>query len=266
MARERLATATLHLRPQILHRAQLQLLDRPRSFAQPLRNIPDAPLLHEPLVYHLLLDLRKLRYQPKQLCSVLNRAQPGSLQTEIGGRLRRIIRSRNLPRGALGVIDDRIGGNPKQPSHKWNAAPFITFQVSQRFVKHLRRHIFCGRPIPHSASHKRIYALEMKFVECIELFRVALRRLHKPALIRALSCFSGHTLNCLRPPAYGGGIALGPRTLACRSSCGHLGSNNITVALKKGYGCVVGHPSQDYFARAPGEARPKGLAATKLLL
>src|SRR5712692_6932864 len=93
-ARERLATATLHLRPQILHGAQLQLLYSAFCLPQPLRNLPDTPLFHKSLVHHLLLNLRKPPHQPEQLGAMLDGAQLGGLQIEIGGRLWRIVRGR----------------------------------------------------------------------------------------------------------------------------------------------------------------------------
>jgi hypothetical protein len=43
--------------------------------------------------------------------------------------------------------------------------------------------------------------------------------------------------------------AFGQRTLPCRSSGGHLGSNNITAAHEKGYG-APGHAAAA-FGRAP---------------
>src|SRR5258708_11102533 len=52
-ARERLAMATLHARPQILHRAQLQLLDSSFRLAEPLGDFPDAPLLYESFEHDL---------------------------------------------------------------------------------------------------------------------------------------------------------------------------------------------------------------------
>src|SRR6266436_1412819 len=82
-ARERLAMAALHLRPQILHRAQLQLLDGPRRLPQPTRNLPDASLLHKSLVHHLLLNLRKLPHQPEQSRAILSGTQFGGLQAGI---------------------------------------------------------------------------------------------------------------------------------------------------------------------------------------
>src|SRR3989475_13275798 len=65
-ARERLAMAALHLRPQMLHRAQLQLLDGPGSLPQPLRNLLYTPLFHKSLVHHPLLNLWKLPHQVEQ--------------------------------------------------------------------------------------------------------------------------------------------------------------------------------------------------------
>src|SRR5689334_12420968 len=105
-ARERLATANLHLRSQILNRAQLQLLNRSFRLPQPLRNLPDTSLLHKSFEYHLLLNLWQQPHQPEQLGAMLDGAQLGSLQIETSGRLWRIVRGGELARDPLGVIND----------------------------------------------------------------------------------------------------------------------------------------------------------------
>src|SRR6267143_6674262 len=115
IARERLAMAALHLRPQILHRSQLQLLDGPFSFPQSLRDFPDASLLHKSLVHHLLLNLRKLPYQTEQLGAMLNGPQLGGLQGGLSGSLSWIVWGRELPRGAFGLIDDGVRRNSQEP-------------------------------------------------------------------------------------------------------------------------------------------------------
>src|SRR5260370_26376489 len=238
-ARERLATTALHLRPQILYGAQLQLLYSAFRFPQPLSNFPNTSLLHKSLQHHLLLNLRKPPNQPEQLGAIFDGAHFGSLQVERNGRLRRIVRGRELARRPLGMVDDTVRGNPQQPCREWHAAPFITRQTGQRFVKHFRCHILRSRPVPHAAGDKRIDALEMAFVERIELCRVALRRLHEQALLRLPRRIS--LLRLAAPPS---------RSLAHRSSCGHLGSNNITVGPEKGHasrkGSVpAGHDGKD---------------------
>src|SRR5260370_4026414 len=115
MARERLATATLHLRPQILHRAQLQLLDGSRCFTESLRYLPYAPLFHKSFVNHLLLNLRKLPYQPEQLGAIFDGAHLGGLQSGINGGIRRCGHRSEITPGALGSIADDGVADPHQP-------------------------------------------------------------------------------------------------------------------------------------------------------
>src|SRR5438876_9251398 len=206
-ARGRLGMAALHLRPQILHRAQLQLFYSSFRLPKPPRNFLYASLFHESLEHHLLLNRRKLPHQPEHLGAMLNRAHLGGLHNRIVRRFRRIVWGRELPRGAFGVIDDGVRRNSQQPSHKWNSPPFIIRQVGQRLVKHFRRHIFRACPVPHSACDKRIYTLEMHFVQRIKLRRIGLRRLQEHTL-RILPGWA-----CLLRRA-----APAPRTLPPRSS------------------------------------------------
>src|SRR5260370_1173955 len=91
-ARERLAMATLHLRPQILHCSQLQLLHSSFRLPNPLRDFLDASLFHESLVHDLLLNFGKLPHQPEQLRAMLDGAHPGVLQVERNGTFRGSVR------------------------------------------------------------------------------------------------------------------------------------------------------------------------------
>src|SRR5258708_27101501 len=152
-ARERLAMAALHLRPQILYGAQLQLLYSAFRLPQALSNLPNASLLHKSLVYHLLLNLRKPPHQEEQLGAILDCPHLGSLQVGSGGPVRRIVRGRELPRRPFGVVDDSVRRNPQKPRHKWHAAPVITLQAGQRFVKHFRRDIFRGGSLSNAAAN-----------------------------------------------------------------------------------------------------------------
>src|SRR5258708_16228929 len=78
-ARERLATTALHLRPQILYGAQLQLLYSAFRLPQALSNLSNASLLHKSLVHHLLLNLRKPPHQEEQLGAILDCPHLGGL-------------------------------------------------------------------------------------------------------------------------------------------------------------------------------------------
>src|SRR5216684_7683728 len=95
-ARERLAMAALHLRPQILYGAQLQLLYSAFRLPQPLSNLSNASLLHKSFVDHLLLNLRQPPHQPEQLGAILDCPHLGSLQVGSGGPVRRDRKSTRL--------------------------------------------------------------------------------------------------------------------------------------------------------------------------
>src|SRR5260370_13445027 len=127
IARERLATATLHLRRQILQRAQLQLLNGSRCFTESMRYLPYAPLFHKSFVNHLLLNLRKLPYQPEQLGAIFDGAHLGGLQSGINGGLWRVVPSKGDPPGALGGIDERGCRHPEQPGRQPDTTPLTTW-------------------------------------------------------------------------------------------------------------------------------------------
>src|SRR5207248_3043711 len=107
----RLGIAALHLLPQILHRAQLQLFYSSFRLPEPQRNLLYASLFHESLVHDLFLNGRKLPYQPEQLRAMVDSTHLGGLHNRIVRRFRRIVRGRGLPRGAFGVIDDGVRRN-----------------------------------------------------------------------------------------------------------------------------------------------------------
>src|SRR6266446_2131554 len=234
-ARERLTMAALHLRPQILHRSQLQLLYSSFRLPQPQRNFLYAPLFHESLVHHLPLHRWKLPHQPEQLGAMLDGAHLGGLHTEIAGRLWRIVRGRELPRGAFGLIDKSIRRNSQQPRHKWHASPLITRQTGQRLVKHFRRHIFRCAPISRPAGHERIHAFEMQFIQRIKFCWIGLRRLYKQPLVRLPCSGRGPCRRASSRSRRHTSIRVFRRTLPSPSSRGHTRSNNTTVGPEKGY-------------------------------
>src|SRR6266481_2042274 len=106
-----------------------------------------------------------------------------------------------------------------------------------------------GWPTPYETlpmSHlPRSIALEMQLVQHLKLCRVALRRLYQHALARALLSAKAHTFtHVLR------------RTLAHRSSCGHLGSNNITTAREKGHASRKARSRRDMLEKIGRTAVP----------
>src|SRR2546430_12752445 len=86
-ARGRLGMAAPHLRPQILHRSQLQLFYSSFRLPEPLRNFLYASLFHESLEHHLLLNRRKLLYQPEQLRAMLDSTHLEGLHNRIVRRI-----------------------------------------------------------------------------------------------------------------------------------------------------------------------------------
>src|SRR5216684_1243634 len=202
-ARERLAMATLHLRSQILHRTQLQLLNGPRGLPQPRRNLPYTALLHKSLVHHPLLNLRKLAHQLEQLRTMLNGAQLRGLQLAASGSLSLIVAGWELTGGALRLVNDGIGGDAQKPRCKRDPAPFVARQIGERFVEHLGSKILRRGAIANPAGKEGVDTLEIQIVERVEFCRITLR------------CLDEHTL------------VLGLRhRLAGRSSCGHHGSRD----------------------------------------
>src|SRR5215467_14889369 len=86
-ARERLGRclgmATSYLHSQTLERAQLQLLDRALRLAQLLRDLANAPLLHESLMNDAALNFRKLSHGPEQLRAIFDGPKFRSLKDGI---------------------------------------------------------------------------------------------------------------------------------------------------------------------------------------
>src|SRR5712692_3595969 len=117
--RERLGIGTLHLRSQLIERAELKLLHCPLGASKLLRNFMDAPLLHKTLPD----DAALIGGQP-----VHEAEEPGALfdflkvysRTNFG----RIVEAGQLSRGALRPVGDRIGRDPEEPGGERNAAPF----------------------------------------------------------------------------------------------------------------------------------------------
>ena len=114
---------------------------------------------------------------------MLNRSYLGGLQIEISGGLWRIVRGRELPRGAFELVRDGVRRNPQQPRRKRHSAPLITRQVRQRSVKHFGSQLLSGSPVPHTGSNKRVDPLELQLVQSIEFRRITLRGLHEDPLL-----------------------------------------------------------------------------------
>src|SRR5258708_7671396 len=170
---------TLHLRSQLLQRAELQLLHRSFAFPKLLRDLPNAPLLNETLENHSPVVGGKFVDQSKQSRTTLD----GLLFWAAAG-LRRIFHIHRLAGGTLRKIGNSVRRNAVEPGRKRGARPCITFQVSKRLVKNLRSQILRFIAIAHSPRNKRINPLKMSVIQCAELCRVLLRGLHQQTLPR----------------------------------------------------------------------------------
>src|SRR5258707_2037667 len=121
---------TLHLRSQLLQRAELQLLHRSFAFPKLLRDLPNAPLLNETLEHYTPLLGGKFVDQSKQSRTTLD----GLLFWAAAG-LRRIFHIYRFARRALRKIGNSVRRNAVEPGRKRGARPCITFQVSKRLVR-----------------------------------------------------------------------------------------------------------------------------------
>src|SRR5579864_8772046 len=158
--RERLAMCALQAFAQFLQCAELQLLYRSFRPAQLLRNLSNAPLLHEALVNHSPLLTGKLPDHPKQPGP---RFQLFLLRFCAGFRV--ILPRRCLAGGPLRVIDHQVCGDANEPSRKRCAAPLERGQTGQCPVKHLGGQILGLVSLPHPPRDKRINTLKVKLIQ-----------------------------------------------------------------------------------------------------
>src|SRR5205085_1204968 len=237
----RLGMGTSHLRAKALERAQLQLLDGPFAFAQPLGDFAGASLVHEALVNNAALRFRKLPDKPEQA-----RAMFDGANVEMHGRIGRIVRQGMFARPALRAINDGVCRDSQQPCCERRSAPLIVLQIGERFVKHFGGQVFGGCAVRHAASNEAVDALEMQFVERSELCRVGLCRFDKQTLLRPSS-----SARLVRRSASGQSL------FPSGASGGLHGSGIITAGGKKGYAAI---PSVDrprkHENRAPCQSEP----------
>src|SRR5258708_29193793 len=121
---------TLHLRSQLLQRAELQLLHRSFAFPKLLRDLPNAPLLNETLEHYTPLLGGKFVDQSKQSRTTLD----GLLFWAAAG-LRRIFHIHRLAGGTLRKIGTSVRGNAVEPGPKTAAGPCKNSQVINRLAK-----------------------------------------------------------------------------------------------------------------------------------
>src|SRR3982751_621299 len=108
--------STLHLSPETLNRAKLQLFHGALAAAHFAGDLSNALLLHKAHVNHPELRLRKPVHQLEQHRVSLNLLRTRTILIE-----RRISR---FSSGALPMVGNCPGGDPQQPGDKRHAAPF----------------------------------------------------------------------------------------------------------------------------------------------
>ena len=72
----------------------------------------------------------------------------------------------------------------QQPGREGHSAPLVSLQIGERLVEHFRGYIFSGYAVVYAAGHEVVHTIEMQFVKRLKSRRIALRRLHKPTLLR----------------------------------------------------------------------------------
>src|SRR5260370_27619312 len=148
--------ATLHLRPQALQSAELQLFHRALATGEFLRNFPNAILLDETLINDSSLIVGKFLDQPKQASPMFD-----LLQIRWKVWFWRISSADGiLASGALGLIRDSVGGNPDQPGGEGRPSKFIAAQVGQRSLENVRSQVFRHSSISYTTGDKRIDLFE----------------------------------------------------------------------------------------------------------
>lgn len=195
--------ATLHLGTQGLQRTELKLFDGAFGFFQPGGNFADGALLDKTLMNDAALDGGKPVYEAKKAGVVFDGFEFEGGKVLRDGRLRGISGGWLFARGALVLISESVGGNAEKPRSEWNATPFISGKIGERFVKNFRSEIFGSGAIADARNEEVIDPLEIELIQGSEPRGVALSGLDEKTLIRALRgrflcrTSDGHHVSCL---------------------------------------------------------------------
>src|SRR5262245_52774474 len=173
---------TSHPRPQLVQRAELQLLDGALALAEACRDVADAALVDEALDDDVALVARELIDQSEQ-----PRALFGALDLGIRRRVgARRFGGRGLtafPRRPRGAIGDRVGGDPDQPRAEGYPAPFEALESGECLVEDLGGEVLRRFATTGTAKGKRVDELEMAIVQIGELRAILLSRLDEGTVV-----------------------------------------------------------------------------------
>src|SRR5438552_811119 len=92
---------------------------------------------------------------------------PDRPRCPLAGRLRRT----PLSRAPLLMIVRRLDGDAVQPRGRRSASPFISAEIRERLMEHVRRDVLRLRPIAHTTCNERVDAIEVHVVQIGEACR-----------------------------------------------------------------------------------------------
>jgi hypothetical protein len=185
-AGELLGMATLHLCAQGLERAKLKLFDGAFRLLQAISDFPDRALLDETLADDLTLNGGKAVYESEEARVEVDRFEIWGGRVWMRFGVLGIVRRRLLTRGAFVLIGKGVGGYAEEPGCEGSAAPFVTWEIGECFVKDLRGEVFSCGAVANAADQKIVDAFEMKLVERFEFRRVPLSGFDEQTLVRGL--------------------------------------------------------------------------------
>src|SRR5262245_34837630 len=171
-----------HPRPQLVQRAELQLLDGALALAEACRDVADAALVDEALDDDVALVARELVDQPEQPRALFGALDLG-IRRWVGARR---FNGRGLtafPRRACGAIGDRVGGDPNQPRAEWCPAPFEALESGECPVEDLGGQVLRRFATTRTPKSKRIDELEMAIVQIGELRAILLSGLDEGTVV-----------------------------------------------------------------------------------
>ena len=154
-----------HLVPQRLQRAELKLLDRALATIHLSGNLPDTALLektppdHVPLIFRQALEQLRKQRLPLRVARGHGHVQIIHLN---------FVRIRS----ALPAPRDQMRRDPQQPPYKRPSLPFKIRQTGQCLMKHLGGNILGLIASRHPPRHKRINAVEVRFIQLREAARI----------------------------------------------------------------------------------------------
>jgi hypothetical protein len=189
---------TSHSCSQILQRAKLQLFNRAFTAPKFFGNLTHAFLLDKPALNHETLIWRQFFHQLRKHGGLFDLGIGGP-RAKGGGIQQNPIRIFSIVRGVVAVVEhcvppgeatvtirQEIRCNSHQPRGKWKAAPFVSWQVAQCFVKDFGRQVFGVVALRYAAGDIAIHTREVAFVELGKSRRILLRRRDQHLLVNCV--------------------------------------------------------------------------------